>query len=85
MSGVILARPARTGGGSSAGFTELAITSGSIDGLNQDFGFDQEPSYIVSDGTWLKALDGLGGTNWSWSAGVATLTSPPSHTIYGVA
>ena len=72
-----------TGG---TGFTELAAT-GTVDGTNLAFTFTQQPSYIVVDGYWMKALDNNGGTQWSWNAGTSTVTLiiPPTNAIFGIA
>lgn len=67
-----------TGGG----FTELTAT-GTVNGLNADFTFTQEPTYIVSDGAVYKPLDNNGNVNWSWSGSTATMTIPPNSFIFG--
>lgn len=69
---------------SGGGFTELPAT-GTVDGTNAAFTFTQQPSYIVSDGAWYKKLDNNGNTQWSWSAGTATMTIPPNSSIFGIA
>lgn len=78
---------ATTGGG--GGFTLLPAT-GTIDGSNQTFTFTQQPTYIVSDHAWYKAVNAgptAGATtNWTWSVLTATLLIPgPIEDIFGVA
>ena len=67
--------------GSGAAFTELPIVSGSVDGTNAIFEFSQKPTYLVSDGAWYKENEG-----WTWNSGTseATLTIPPSSSLFGV-
>lgn len=56
--------------------------NGSVNGVNKAFVFTQEPSYIVSDGAWYIVNNG-----WTWDAGTltATMTIPPSSSLYGIA
>ena len=70
-----------SGGG---GFTELPAT-GAVNGVNAAFTFTQLPTYIVSDGAVYKQTDNNAGVNWSWNAGTltATMTIPPSTSIFG--
>lgn len=72
-----------TGGG--GGFTTLTAT-GSRNGINTVFTFttSTQPSYIVSDGVWLTALDDNGGTQWTWSGSTATMVVPPNSSLFGV-
>lgn len=69
-----------SGGGS--GFTELTAT-GTVNGINRNFTFTQEPTYVVADGAVYKKLDNNGGVNWSWSVLTATMTIPPTSIIFG--
>lgn len=68
------------------GVTELTAT-GTVNGINTQFTFIQQPSYIVADGAWYKAQDNNGNTQWSWNAGTltATMTIPPTSAIFGIA
>jgi hypothetical protein len=68
------------------GLVELTAT-GVVNGINRQFTFTTEPTYIVSDGVWYKPLDNNGNTQWSWSAGTltATMTIPPTSAIFGIA
>jgi hypothetical protein len=65
-----------TGG---SGFTELVAT-GTVNGLNATFTFIQKPSYLISDGVWMKENHG-----WTWSVLTATLSVAPVDIIYGIA
>ena len=58
---------------------ELTAT-GTINGLNAAFTFVSQPSYVVSDGAWYKVNNG-----WTWNAGTltATMTVPPTYSIWG--
>jgi hypothetical protein len=58
---------------------ELTAT-GTVNGVNTQFTFTEEPTYIVSDGLWYKENAG-----WTWSAGTltATMSIPPSFSIWG--
>ena len=70
----------------SGGISTFELTAtGAVNGINTDFTFTQLPTYIVSDGAWYKQLDNNAGVNWSWNAGTltATMTIPPSSSIYG--
>lgn len=71
-----------SGGG--GGFTELPAT-GTVNGLNAVFGFTQQPTYIVSDSAIYKPLDNNGNVQWTWNSGTsqATMTIPPSSSIFG--
>lgn len=71
-----------TGGG--GGFTELAAT-GTCDGINAVFTFTSVPSYIVSDGVWLKATGKSGTAFWTNVGLTITMTNPPIFDIFGVA
>jgi hypothetical protein len=70
------------GGGS--GFTNLPAT-GTVNGSNVTFTFTQVPTYIVSDGVWLTALDNNGGTQWNNVGTTITMSIPPTNSIFGVA
>lgn len=61
------------------GLTELPAT-GTINGVNTQFTFTELPTYIVSDGLWYKENGG-----WTWNAGTltATMSVPPSFSIWG--
>lgn len=78
-TGRLLISAVTSGGG---GFTELTAT-GAVNGTNAAFTFVSQPTYIVSDGTVMKALDNNGNTNWSWAGSTATMTVPPSSSIFG--
>ncbi len=64
-------------GTSGGGFTLLPAT-GTIDGVNADFTFTEQPTYIVQDGAWYTVNKG-----WTWSGFTATMTIPPNDNIYG--
>jgi len=68
-----------TGGG----VTELAMT-GAVNGINASFTIASEPSYVVSDGLWYKALDNNSVVQWSYLAGTITMTIPPTSSIFGI-
>lgn len=61
---------------------KMAPTSGSVDGSNTQFGFTQEPTFIVSDGAWYTVNEGF---TWNSGTNIATLTIPPNNSIYGFA
>lgn len=63
-----------------SGFTELPAT-GTVNGNNTAFTFTVKPSYIVTDGVFIKENKG-----WTWNSGTltATLTIPPTDDIYGI-
>lgn len=67
-----------------AGFTELVAT-GSCNSANAIFTFTQVPSYIVSDGVWMKATGKSGSVNWTNAGLTITMVNPPSQDIFGVA
>lgn len=66
---------------SASGISELLAT-GLVNGTNAAFTFTEQPTYIVSDGVFMKA-----GKGWSWNSGTltATMDIPPSLDIYGIA
>lgn len=61
------------------------VATGTVNGVNANFTFISLPTYIVSDGVWYKQTDNNGNVQWSWNAGTltATMTVPPSFSIYG--
>ena len=67
-----------TVGISGSGFTELTAT-GTINGVNTAFTFTEQPDYIVADGAWYKVNAG-----WTWADPTATLSIPPTSSIFGV-
>ncbi len=74
-----------TGG---SGFTTLAATE-TPNGVLKIFTFalaSAQPSYIVSDNVWLKAVAASGTINWTWNNGTkkATLTIPSVDDIWSV-
>lgn len=66
---------------SGSGFTKLT-TASTVNGINTSFTFSQAPTYIVSDGVWMQALDNNGATNWSGTTTV-TMSIPPQSSIWG--
>lgn len=64
------------------GSSELAAT-GSVNGSNTVFTFTSLPTYIISDGIELKAIDNNGGTNWTHVGTTVTMINPPVYSIYG--
>lgn len=77
-------------GSAGAGFTALDPTE-TPDGSRTVFTFAAalaQPSYIIIDNVWMKAVTKAGTTNWTWNAGLkqATLISatPPIDDIEGV-
>lgn len=75
-----------SGGGS--GFTALVATE-TPNGALTVFTFAAaavQPSYIVSDNVWMKAVTKSGTVNWTWNGGLkrATLSVPPQDDIWGV-
>ena len=66
------------GRGGGGGINEL-IATGTINGSNVTFTFVQEPSYIVSDGLQYKKNAG-----WTWSYPTATLSIPPTYSLWGI-
>ena len=66
-------------GSAGGGLTELTAT-GTINGVNADFTFTEQPDYIFSDGVKYKVNAG-----WSWNGGTltATMSIPPSFSIWG--
>lgn len=62
--------------------TEIVFT-GTVDGANTSFTVTSEPTYVVTDGIWLKATDNNGGTQWTYSSGTVTMIIPPQSSIYG--
>lgn len=76
-----------SGGSGITSFSQLVLTAtGVVNGLNTQFVFTQEPTYIISDSAWYAPLDNNGNVQWSWNAGTltATMTIPPSSNIVGV-
>lgn len=74
-----------TGG---SGFTELPATE-TPDGSRTQFTFataSAQPSFLVVDNVWMKAVTASGTVNWTWNGGtkVATLSVPSSDDIFGV-
>lgn len=72
-----------TGGG----FSQFVLAAtGTVNGVNTQFTFTQEPVYVVSDGAWYAATDNNGNTQWTWNSGTNTLTMvvPPVTSIFGV-
>lgn len=74
-----------TGG---SGFTVLTATQ-TPNGIRTTFTFaaaTAQPSFIVSDGIWLKATSAAGNTNWSWNNLLkqATLSIPPTDDVWAV-
>ena|SRR5579863_4701637 len=73
--------------GGSGSFSQFVLTAtGVVNGINTQFMFTSEPTYIVSDGAWYPMNDNNGNAQWSWSAGTltATMAIPPSSIIFGV-
>ena len=68
----------RGGSGGGGGINELTAT-GLVDGINMIFRFSDEPRYIVADNMWYKK-----GAGWTWSYPNATMTNPPSVSIFGI-
>ena len=68
-----------TGGG--GGLTEIDY-AGAVNGANVTFTGTQ-PTYVVADGVWLKAVDSNSNVQWSWSGGTLTMTIPPQSSIFG--
>ena len=66
------------------GLTEVTFT-GSRDGSNVTFTVSEAPTYVVSDGIWLKAMDDNGNTQWSVAGLTVTMVNPPVSSIYGFA
>lgn len=66
----------------SGSFTELPAT-GAVNSSNVTYTFTSVPTYIVTDGVWLKATDSNGGVNWSNAGLTITMVNPPSLSIYG--
>lgn len=62
---------------SGGGYTKLTAT-GSINSVNSAFTFIQQPLFIVADGVWYEENNG-----YTWSILTATLTIPPSNSIWG--
>lgn len=79
ITGRLKASAVISGGG---GFTELVAT-GSVNGINPSFTFTQQPTYIISDGAIYKKLDNNGAVQWSYSGSTATMTIPPTTSIFG--
>ncbi len=74
-----------TGGG---GITTLAATE-IPNGLINVFTFataTAQPSYLVIDNVWMKAVTASGNVNWTWNAGTkqATTSVYPAEDIWGV-
>lgn len=71
--------------GTGGGFSELDTLS-TVNGINTQFIFSGLPTYIVSDGVWLKQTDNNGGTQWTWNSGTGTVTMtiPPISAIFGI-
>lgn len=71
--------------GTGGGFSELTAT-GTVNGINTQFQFSGQPTYIVSDGVWLKSLDNNSGVQWTWNSGtgIATMVVPPISAIFGI-
>jgi len=70
-----------SGAGGGGGLTEIDFT-GAVNGVNTTFTGSQ-PTYVVSDGIWLKATDSNSNVQWSWAGGTLTMTIPPQSSIYG--
>lgn len=76
------------GAGSSTGggFTALSATE-TPNGVLKVFTFASataQPSYLVVDNVWMKAVTKSGTVNWTWLGTQATLTIPPVDDIWGV-
>lgn len=72
-----------TGG---SGFTQLTATE-TPNGSRTAFTFaaaSAQPTYLVVDNVWMKAIAKSGTVNWTWLGTVATLTIPPNDDIWGV-
>ena len=68
---------------STGGLTKLTTVS-VVDGSNTAFIFSKQPTYIVSDNSWVSATDNNGGVNWTWDGvNTITMTIPPQASIYG--
>lgn len=68
-------------------FSQFTLpATGTVNGINTQFTFTQEPTYIVSDGAWYPITDNNGVAQWSWNAGTltATMVIPPSSIIFGI-
>lgn len=65
------------GRGGGGGINELTAT-GAVNSVNTIYRFDFEPKYIVSDGIKYKK-----GGGWTWSYPNATMTIPPTFSIWG--
>lgn len=73
---------------STGGFTTLAATE-TPNGATVVFTFaaaTAQPSFILSDNVWLKAVSAVGTINWTWNSGAkqATLAIPPLDDILGI-
>ena len=67
--------------GGGGGLTEIDFT-GTVNGVNTTF-TGSKPTYVVSDGVWLKATDSNNNTQWSWAANTLTMIVPPQSSIFG--
>lgn len=49
-------------------------------------GASAQPSYVVADNVWLRAMTKKGTVNWTWNAGTkaVTLTIPPNDELFAV-
>lgn len=73
---------------SGAGFTALTATE-TPNGNITVFTFaaaTAQPSYLVVDNVWMKAISKAGTVNWTWNSGTkqATLAIPPNDDIFGI-
>ncbi len=73
-------------GGGGGGLTELTATE-TPNGNLTVFTFAAaaaQPTYIVVDNVWMKAVSKAGTTNWTWNGGTlkATLAIPPTDEIF---
>lgn len=78
-------RIASSGG---SGFTTLDATE-TPNGILTVFTFSSasaQPTYVISDNVWLRAVSEVGTVNWTWSAGLkqATLAVPSLDDIWAV-
>ena len=70
-----------SGAGGSGGLSEIDFI-GVVNGVNTSFS-GLQPTYIIADGIWLKAIDSNSNVQWTWAGGTLTMIIPPQSSIYG--
>lgn len=76
----------KSGGGGFATLSSTEIPNGIITVFTFAGASGVQPSYLVVDNVWEKAINKDSSVNWTWNAGLnqATLSVPPTNDIWGV-